>query len=179
MSGNEKRLELVDRMFRWGGYWEQVVTVDPGRGGTGWAAWKCVEYGRPRTPHDFGVIDVRDMSERNALEIVWSQLDSIIAAEHCTTLVIESTALWGGSARSQAAAATGELFITARLIGGIERIAQQRGVYYVVLPRAQDWKGQLPKRVVKARVLKKLGVKCRNHEADAVGIGLAAMGQLE
>ena len=179
MSEDERRLELVDRMFHWGAGWAEVVTVDPGQGGTGWATWGWINYGEIHPPLDFGVIDVRDMSERNALNAVWSRLDSIIAAEHCTTLVIESTALWGGSARSQAATATGELFITARLIGGIERIAQQRGVRHVVLPRAQDWKGQLPKRVVKARVLKKLGVKCRNHEADAVGIGLAAMGQLE
>ncbi len=42
-----------------------------------------------------------------------------------------------------------------------------------------EWKGQLPKAIVKARLLDMLGKACKDYKADiwdAVGIGLYAMG---
>lgn len=66
------------------------------------------------------------------------------------------------------------------LVGGLGHVARRVSGVLPVFITPEEWKGQLPKKVVLARLAKAFGKdrKFRDHEADAVGMGLAAQGGL-
>ena len=148
-----------------------LLFVDPGLGGTGWAAWRLVGPARPLPPPTgWGVAHgslgktwvgrVRDIVDRVRPYVLVA-----------TCVVVEFPGLWS-SAVSAAAGAKGDLFKLAYLCGAIGAINNH---VFLVLVSPQAWKGQLPKSVVGHRVQRYWpGLpKISNHALDAVGMGLS------
>lgn len=92
-------------------------------------------------------------------------------------LVIEYPGLWAGSAQSQAAASRGDTFGLAYACGVI---AAEFCGDQVHLVSPQQWKGNAPKDVIIRRLNRRWGpgLKLRDHEADAWGMGAAVFGLL-
>lgn len=92
-------------------------------------------------------------------------------------VVIELPAFWGtGSVVGNAAAKTGDL-ITLAATTGILIAAMQALELPVVCYTPQQWKGQLPKEAVAARINRRMGpIPYRNHANDALGIVLFHLG---
>lgn len=82
------------------------------------------------------------------------------------------------SGKSMASATRGDLFKLVYLIGQLS-IGNGEFIPFMIAPR--EWKGQLPKEEVIRRIKKlcpNVGSAIGNHEADAVGMGLALQGVL-
>ena len=68
----------------------------------------------------------------------------------------------------------------AYLVGCIAQVIFHQDISFTLIP-VRTWKGQLPKQVVMSRIVRAFAPpvgKYRDHEADAVGMGLAAQGGL-
>jgi len=166
---------------------KRTLYVDPGLGGTGWAYfdWLMKKSRKPEPPTATGVIH-SPTSERwdNRVWSVCREFAGVLSAVNPEEVVLEMSALWSGSAKSYASAthhAKGEvadLFKLTFLIGGLASVAREYTNKIPTLISPQDWKGQLPKNVVISRLESAFGKKYRDHEADAVGMGLAAQGGL-
>jgi len=164
-----------------------VVFIDPGLEGTGWAYWaRLFTKGHP-TPPPFsaGTITSRIKTswEAKASDIC-AQLAGVLAALPLSVVVIEMSELRGDST-SYASAKSGSLFKLTYLIGAMSQVCQAKIHCTPILVKSAEWKGQLPKDLVVKRFLKAFpsfekarGKKIRNHEGDALGMGLAAMGRL-
>ena len=159
-----------------------TIYIDPGLGGTGWAYFSshscCSET--PELPNAYGVLRGHAketwIQQSNTIRHAFSFLLEKYTARQC---VIEFPCLWSGSGLSQASASRGDLFKLAYLCGSLAAMCGIRGVR-VELPSPQDWKGQLPKDVVIKRILRFFpeGTIIKDHEADAIGMGIAAQGAL-
>lgn len=194
---NKSRSELIAFQYREPflvrGVWKRlelrnVLFLDPGLGGTGWAFFPCVTLPVPgeiviRSPSDWGVIPGKAWDG-------WLDKVKGIARALCsmhrftvTHAVLETPEVWE-TAVSHAAATgrkSGEpanLFKLTFLVGFLSAAiqAEWNSTIQLVLPAL--WKGQLPKEVVIQRVERVVSLprKLRNHEADAVGMGCAAQG---
>jgi hypothetical protein len=163
------------------------VFIDPGLDGTGVAVFtslprtKNIKVKKPSTSQGFTSSGKHWLD--NACSIA-AQVDEWImeVTHHSFRLVfIEWPGLFSGSAVSHAAAAKGDLFKLATLIGCISTRLEHAGMLVIPLPVAR-WKGQLPKDVVRRRISRayclKRGERWPNHVEDAVGMGLAAQGKL-
>jgi hypothetical protein len=160
-------------------FYKRVLFVDPGLNGTGWAVFldigPVVTNAAPKPPKRTGVIRHNPADkpwELRAHEIAGRVKDLIEIFEIQKT-VIEFPGLWT-SGKSMASATTGDLFKLTYLIGAMGLFAETP-----LLISPQEWKGQLPKEIVIARI-KKLwpAYQEKNHEADAVGMGFALQGFL-
>ena len=158
--------------------WQGVCTVDPGLGGTGWAYWSelSLPVDAAVPPDDSDVIHPSKGPLEERIADVAHDLMSVTRANNIYRFVVESPMLWPGSPKSQASAERGDLFKLAMVVGAI--IGATPSYMDVVLVPAHVWKGQMDKRAVHARIRRALGRKYREHEADAVGIGLAIQGVL-
>lgn len=91
--------------------------------------------------------------------------------------VIEEPSQWSGSGKSLAASASGDLIKLSYLIGSIAQTLSDTKIAPTTLIRPMDWKGQLSKPAANARIRRRLGnIPLENHSADAIGIGLHALG---
>jgi len=158
-----------------------TLTIDPGLGGTGWCYWTRLGRSNP-TPDGHGVLKAagRGPWQKRATQIVGDfgdLLDRWKIGSACG-IVIEFPMVWAGSAKSLSSAERGDLFKLSYLIGGLgSRVALATGREpRLVTPN--EWKGQLPKRVVVQRVEKLTGIAFADHEADACGIGMYLIGSL-
>lgn len=75
------------------------------------------------------------------------------------------------------AAKSGSLAKLVFFYGRLWQLCLQLKLHPYAVP-IQDWKGQLSKHQIIARIEKKIGVKYDSHAADAVGIGLYMRGIL-
>jgi hypothetical protein len=169
-----------------------VLFVDPGLGGTGWAFFRMIRTLFPKTAPPFkpecsGVLKIH----KGEYEGSWLQHSScviaafrgLLSAYKPQTVVLESPALWSGNAISHASAISGkdgepgDLFKLAYLLGGLGTAVADLTGNQPVLVMPYEWKGQLPKEVILER-LDSWGIKAKDHEADAIGMGLAAQGRL-
>lgn len=158
--------------------------IDPGLGGTGWALFDglCIRAGKPvpKPPIQWGTFtDTRGAWLARARRIAAAVAGLCHAYSTDLWLILEWVRLWGGSAKSQAGAGSGNLFKLAALTGMLAAAAP--GGRCPLLIPAERWKGQLPKRVVYDRVTQAWGeefVGINEHALDAVGMGLAAQGGL-
>lgn len=163
----------------------RLLTIDPGLAGTGYAIFtdtpRPVFSGvvRPAksaallTPQSLGLLVWKTKS------IVEQLLDVPGLYDYNPGLVsIEWPAFWGSSAVSYASTAGGKMFKLVFLIGAIAEAFIARDIRVSLLP-VNKWKGQLPKEVVKKRISRIIRrVEFRDHEADAVGMGLYLQGRL-
>lgn len=185
-------MPTVAEMFkrrRKGCAYGDVLTVDPGLGGTGLAFWLRLpqlptEAVRPmastvlRSRKRDWVDRTDDLADDFGAYCSGSSCENEFKAARL--IVIESPRLWSGSAKSQAAAESNALFKLTILIGRfMEAAAMRLPSYAIVLVEPDQWKGQLPPRVVKKRIRERLGKTYREHEHAAVGIGLAIQGWLD
>lgn len=155
-------------------------TVDPGYGGTGWAVFQSDQL----QPVGSGVVtetgntnsDLSNLTGR-ASRLSQDLVSAVTAHGEIDKAFIEWPRLWAGSGKSFASAASGGLFKLTFLVGQMAHAFLPRTVDLIA---PQDWKGQMPKKVVIARIRLALGegFEPENHEADAIGIGLHVKGAL-
>ena len=151
-----------------------ILTVDPGVN-TGWAIFN--NDPEDVKPVAFGVLritSIREVALRMKLAYEFRRHTCRYAID---TMIIEGVRSWGSSSTSSAATASGDLFYLAHLIGNIECAFFSR-VKDIRLPSVGEWKGQLPKEVVRKRVERITGISPPEHACDAVGIGLWHKGKL-
>lgn len=182
---NAKRTMFPQRECRVHTTWDRVLFVDPGLGGTGWAFFPIVKTNAtnaPKLPESSGVIHAQDKRtgercwQSCASEIVHA-FSGTLAALRPDLIVLEYPELWSGSATSHASAASGDLFKLAFLTGQLAMAAWSVMAALPILITPAEWKGQLNKTIVLER-LADYGIKAKNHEGDAIGMGIAAQGAL-
>jgi hypothetical protein len=146
-----------------------VMCLDPGLRATGYAYWRPLRDARP---DDSGVWRIpASAAWMAACTQMWYSLTRYLRQRHADLVVIEFPRLWTGSAVSHASCESGDLFKLAYLVGGYARTGSTDDSD-VTLVYPHEWKGQLSKEAVQDRLVRRLGVRYANHEADAVGIGL-------
>lgn len=164
--------------------YERVLYIDPGLEGTGWAFYKTINTkeraGQYVKPVESGVVRPSDnLQWQGKVEALCTWLRGTCAIYSPKVVVIEYPETWAGSAKSMASTSSGALGKLMYLVGGLGEVARRVGANQPVLVTPKEWKGQLPKEVVIKRLEKRCGiVKVRNHEGDALGMGLAAQGGL-
>lgn len=183
---------------------KNVLTIDPGFQGTGWAYWNTLAAGslEPNASGHFkprpGRISKADPVLPRVIELTESfkgllsacaryeagliKLEEcpIIPMPNCEKLLvyIEYQEVYGGSAKSHASAVKGDLTKLTLLTGFYAHAAIEAGATVCLIPPSQ-WKGQLSKKATALRLNRAFGkkVEFNNHTADAVGIGLALIGR--
>lgn len=147
------------------------MTVDPGLGGTGYATWSA-SWELLST----GILRSRKETLQDRCDDIANQLSLKLKTSQIREVYVEFPAVFG-SAGGQVTAGSGALVKLVILVGWIScTINRYASVEYV---KVNSWKGQLPKDVVWARILKKLpGCKAESHALDAVGIGLHVSGRM-
>lgn len=162
------------------GEWSKLLTVDPGITATGYAFWESIARPGPIRPSAFGVqlgtSRRRTWEDRAGALCAW--FSALLQHYKPNYVVIEFPELWSASAKSFASSSTGDLFKLTYLVGGFGEIVRQVTMRNPLLVTPQQWKGQLPKDVVKKRIKEMLQTDYPNHTADAVGIGLRIQGKL-
>lgn len=160
---------------------DKLIFVDPGLTGTGWSYFgKLWTKGKPASsPQDSGVFLPKKSSRWEAkVESVCGYFDGLCSSLQPKLIILEFPQLWA-SGKSMVATQKGDLFKLTYLIGGLGEVSRRHNVNLPVLVYPLEWKGQLPKDVVIRRIKKRFPhIKPKNHEADAIGMGLAAQGIL-
>jgi hypothetical protein len=168
-----------------------VLFVDPGLGGTGWANFPYITTKSSATtvvkPNGTGVIHIPASKYKEGwiqhAELISASFFGVLTAYAPRLVIIEQPALWAGSAVSHASATAGkdgepgDLFKLAYLVGMFGGMVKQTVGTSPILIMPHEWKGQLPKEVVLAR-LQVFGIQAKDHEGDAIGMGIAAQGLL-
>lgn len=160
----------------------RVLFLDPGLTGTGWAYFGQINT-KARTfvaPLDSGVnIPKQSRQWEGRVDTLCAWFAGLCVSTHPSLVVLEFPELWINSAVSFSSATRGDLFKLTYLIGGLGEVARRASNNLPILVSPRDWKGQLPKDVVIRRIKRRFpNLKLDNHEADAVGMGLAAQGGL-
>jgi hypothetical protein len=165
--------------------WRDVMTVDPGLGGTGVAFWRKLVRGTATEPDFVDVLHEEDETAtwtERARSIARAARELLPVPE---TLFVEVPRLWPHSRKSRAAAIRGDLTKLSAVAGMvIEAVSASRfATLRVVTAFPRDWKDQLPKDAVVRRIYRALGLNSDglsypDHAADAVGMGLAIAGVL-
>ena len=158
-----------------------VVCIDPGVGGTGlafWSSWPhadapawapdATEVVRPTYPRAPWLDRAFSCGERVGI---------FISRCNATHIIVEDQAVWT-SAVGAASAGRGDVIRLAQLAGLILAHARIYGSLRTYLLPPREWKGQLPKAAVAARIRRALGRAYPDHAADAVGMGLYLQGKL-
>jgi len=168
---------------------EYLLAIDPGIEG----AWALFQEGRVAscddcfraTPLDTGLYrpkggKTRTWQERvsESLLVLEQRIRKIWQGKDLVRIAIEWPAVFG-SAAANAAASDESITKLTYCVGYVGRVAAELSVPLVLVP-VNEWKGQLPKRVVETRIRTILGEEnCRDfhsHVWDAVGIGLHVKG---
>ncbi len=159
----------------------RVMFVDSGSGGTGWATFYIPMLAEhpPLKPIATGVITSDADTWQMRIAQITEDLPLMCARSKAIYVVIEWPTLWAGSSKSHAAAASGKLLQLAAACGAlIQGIHLMRYAVGIMLVTPNEWKGQLTKPAVNARIMRAIGETYPNHASDAVGMGLAVMGLL-
>lgn len=159
---------------------KNVMFVDPGIMGTGVAFFPLVTPNAPipHKPTQWTVFKSKQEPwDTKAIEIT-AQVAGFIAGAEVRHVVLEFPGLFGSSSKSFASASSGDLFKLTYLIGCLGIISGQLTGNKPILTPVAQWKGQLPKEVVIARIKRVWSdlPEIPNHAADAVGMGLSAQG---
>jgi len=166
---------------------KSAIFVDPGIMGTGWAFFQELTTlgDSVDVPYATGVVRAAKKGARWDARAgdICSTMSGVFRALEVRVIVIEFPELWAtGKSYTSAAGrrrGPGDLFKLTFLIGGLGQVARQQTGTKPVLVMPREWKGQLPKKVVIGRIAKRIpGLNPEDHEADAIGMGLAAQGLL-
>ena len=170
---------------------KRVTFVDPGMGGTGVAFFPEISTKASNQPLVSPEVTSCFNGKRSTSwdlqcwEIV-SQVMGFISSTKSENVVIEMPALWTGSATSMASAThkgknkknePADLLKLVLLVGALSHEIYSVYRKTPILVEPMIWKGQLPKPVTDARVTELTGLKIKkDHESDAIGMGLSAQG---
>ena len=180
LKGGERKLLEFDN----------VLFLDPGLGGTGFAFFPYLDEEEHQPPTDTGVIRGKgDTWEARCCDVADKLVDHYQAEEDRSTvswIVMEFPEQWQGNVKSLASANSGALskltFLCGVIAGAfiVEPDCSDVSPGQIVLMAPMRWKGQLPKNVVIDRIGEAWPAYAspRDHEADAIGMGLAAQGGL-
>jgi len=159
--------------------YRRIMFVDPGLGGSGSAYWLELESHstqHTRSPDAFAqwLPEKRSGPWLQRFDRCLTWYASLLETYEPQLVVIERPVVWDNE-KSTASARSGNLLKLVMLVGGMIAVTP---FVPVELPAPGEWKGQLPKRVMKKRLLKRFGQSFPEHAADAVAMGLAAQGGL-
>jgi hypothetical protein len=151
------------------------VSIDSGEN-LGVAVWDAARWRTLCPPLRTAVLvpSPRARSYVDKTQSVGERLWALLDAYTVTHMYVEWP-IHMDSAKGHAAAVEGNIIKLAYNVGWLGCIAYGKGAVFVPVP-VNQWKGQLPKRVVQRRLRAKLGKWYGDHAADAVGIGLNAKG---
>jgi hypothetical protein len=151
-----------------------VIAVDPSLNSLGWASWFTEKSLRTGLPTDVGLLKAK-RSKGLVGRSIWlgDQLHTIIDGRECV-IVCEMPAYHGSMMGWAAGDLQKLVFLVGALAGYFNRLR-----FVPVTPN--EWKGQLPKKVVINRLIKRFGPGATRHWEkdvwDAVGIGLYHLGK--
>jgi len=154
------------------------VSIDPGIEGTGWAVWDAGdEWNMVARPVETGVI-FPGRRKGDESDFV-SKSDRVIKKLHVVVKSICPKKVWCEFPKlmesNYAATASGNIFKLAYFVGRVNELCSAYGTFIPV--DVNDWKGQMPKPAVDARIARLLrNAEYPDHASDAVGIGLWAKG---
>ena len=151
-----------------------VITIDPGKGGSGFAVWDYTKWKEKNlhTPIEYGII------RNKKIKVMLTEFDKLLIQYYPTDVYIEDAAYMSGDARTQATARSGKLVILAEFIGQIMMLCIFNKAKFHLISVAK-WKGTLSKNIVARRVYRKLPrVDAKSHAMDAVGLGLYLQGHI-
>lgn len=165
-----------------------LIAIDVGVNGMGWARWEGARRDRSlRPPDTCGIFEIENKWLREPFEV---RADMVMMNLMITgysfggapwTQVMEWPEFRAGSAVGHAAASTDSLSMLAFMCGQHCRQGLLFQCENVLVP-VSEWKGQLPKDVVERRLRAAIGGEARSgvdiesHAWDAVGIGLHWLG---
>lgn len=160
---------------------ESIMTVDPGKSGTGIAVWdkerwdmQCntfhrVLYNEPYYNASFS------FRGNNPLKEYYMLIDTFIKLFHVQLMVIEKPSYFS-SAKGAVTASSGKLVTLAMICGAYHAVGTLNGISCDFIDVGK-WKGQLTKEVIKYRIQQSSpNIMATNHDWDAIGIGLKLMG---
>jgi len=155
-----------------------VLTLDPGAGNTGWAYWPSLSLdGDAQAPLEFDVWKTRGTWLAKVIAQTRHLRDFVEEAPE-TQIVIEGTETWLTSSRTIAAATRGDVNKLAFLVGALYVVAERAADEPPRVVKPSEWKGQMGKGAVDARIKRRLGKRYPAHASDAVGLGLWLQGKL-
>jgi hypothetical protein len=161
-----------------------LIAVDPGLSGTGWAVFDRHHGKDPQNPIDSGSISCPCPEAHwwKRAENIAHLLIGTCRRYSCFALYIELPKFYESAGAGLSAARDGDLVKLSILVGMIIGAAAAPGggtMHCVPVPIA-DWKGQMDKDLCAQRIKKRLPKfvpKTKlSHEMDAVGIGLFVKG---
>ena len=146
---------------------KHLLTVDPGKGGTGLAFWNLQEweneeYILPRFHCSLGYKDE---------EKYMYMIKKLSMKFHVVKAYIEQASFMEG-VKGSMVSRRGDLVTLAEFIGRLVQLLRGEGACVELVP-VMKWKGNLPKDVIKRRIQKRFP-KCEakaSHDWDAIGIG--------
>jgi hypothetical protein len=158
-----------------------ILTIDPGQR-TGVALWSIAEWKKQLPPMctDYWSIPSCDrvLPWGQRCNLLAEKLGIVLNSGNIHRVYCEMPAFFE-SHGGMAAATKGDLIKLTYLVGVYAGICHIHRVRFTPVP-VVEWKGQLPKEIVKKRILKKLGRHaCQGYHGDiwdAVGIGLHVKG---
>lgn len=174
-----------------------TMFVDPGLGGTGVAVFQDIKEGLIQPPIWYDRITIpREQASwlsRSVQVATWIQVVIQKMRERKLTkwegVIVEFPEVWGGSLKSNTAVRGGKNgnapLLKLASLAGMVTYSFLMGMKATSSPNVQaryikpgEWKGQLKKELVIQRIRRAYGwvdgePELRDHEADAVGMGLA------
>jgi hypothetical protein len=146
------------------------ISVDPGVEGA-WAAWPVAQHAELQPPQSTGLVVPPDGKWMDRVWVLPQAIDNLCKLTRVRRIVCEWPK-FHECAPGQVVAATGSLVKLACSVGMIMEVARRHQASFVPIEIA-DWKGQMTKKAVEARILKRFPLlPLKSHEYDAVGIGL-------
>lgn len=160
---------------------QNLLTIDPGIGSTGWAYWDTSSL----EPRATGIIKTSPAvwslhAKAQGVSLVHDVL-SVNRKRRSMQIFCEFPSFFAGNSGGMAASQSGSIQKLAYLVGVYSAMMTAEFPTSVFTPiLVRDWKGQLPKEVVIRRIKSILGEHaCKQFQKDiwdAVGIGLAIKG---
>jgi hypothetical protein len=156
-----------------------VASIDPGISGTGYAIWQESDWKRCVPPVFCGNMYGRGLDWEERAYSLTMQVEELVKDHKVHTVYCEYPQHFE-SLTGRTAEAGGDIIKLAVLVGMFKGMCQFGNWLDFRLITPNDWKGQLPKPIVEARVCLRLPTldksKIKSHTWDAIGIGLYAKG---
>lgn len=154
----------------------RILTIDPGLYSTGWAEWT----------DEFKLLDVglwegkSEVWENKAQDIIYCLVKHLRLQNIITTVYCEYPKIFNTPGGLQIGL-SGSIEKLTFLVGAIGGVCFHKGLRFKLV-EVNQWKGQLPKEIVKKRIQRVLGMsktkRFKKDIWDAVGIGLYKAGRL-
>ncbi len=155
--------------------------IDPGITGTGHATWIELPLARATRPDDYGCVKGIKRTEPwqdRSYYVSQALADGVFSKYGSNVVVVEEPCVWSGNDKSEKSVKKGDILKLMYLVGQIAYVCREFSCPCIQV-KPHEWKGNMNKAVVIERIKRALkGWSPRSHDADAVGMGLSAMGVL-